>query len=162
MKNLLIQMALLIILSFTACNPPVIDESSSDKQNANPLTGAWLLINGKYFTADRDSILFEVNKPDQPVQIKVFSEDYFAYISRREDGSNSAGSAGPYKIDENKYIETHDWSSYEIAIGATSTYEFRIKGDTLYMSGPIKSVYSNGENWDDHIQMDEIRIRANK
>jgi len=77
-----------------------------------------------------------------------------------EDCLNTAGSAGPYRIEGNTIIETHDWSSYEIAIGATSTYEFRIVGDTLFVSGPVTSVFSDGEDWDDYIQMDEIRIRA--
>lgn len=160
MKNLLVLIFYVIMLTFFACNSRRLDDLSSVKENATPLTGAWLLISGKYYTADRDSILFEINNHDVPVQIKVFSEKYFAYINRGEDGSNTAGSAGPYKVEVNKYIETHDWSSYEVAVGATSTYEFRIEGDTLYMSGPIKSVYSNGQNWSDHLQMDEIRIRA--
>jgi len=124
------------------------------------LAGTWLLINGQYYTADRDSLIGEVNNAQQPAQIKVFSNGYFAYLNRGENGLNTAWRAGPYRIEGSTTIETHDWSSYKIVIGATTTYEFRIVEDTLFVSGPVTSVFSDGKDWDDHIQMDEIRIRA--
>ena len=103
----------------------------------------------------------ETKSPDQPFSIKVFSPGHFAYIIRGSDGLNTAGSAGPYRIEGNKYIETHNWlgATYDQKyLGSTSTYDFNIKGDTLFTSGTIKSVHKNGQEIQDHIQMDEIRI----
>lgn len=101
MKNSNVAILLLIILSLIACNNSNSDESAAIQQDENPLVGAWHLINGKYYTADRDTLLEEINKPEQPSQIKIFSNSHFAYISRGEDGLNTAGSAGPYRIEGN-------------------------------------------------------------
>ena len=145
-----------------ACDNSARGRDKGKNISKNQLVGAWLLIHGKYYTPNRDSLIGEIYSPNQPTSIKVFSLGHFAYISKGENGLNSAGSAGPYKIEGNKYIETHDWlgATYDQKfLGSTSTYEFKIKGDTLFTSGTLKSVSKNGVEIGDHIQMDEIRIR---
>lgn len=128
-------------------------------QDANPLVGAWELIYGKYSVPGEPSVT-ERNQPDRPFQLKVFSPGHFAYVMQDEGGAFSGASAGSYRIEGDLYIETHDWQPDPKYVGATSTYRFRIEGDTLYMSGPVKSVYANGQEIADHPQMEEIRIRA--
>ena len=163
MKNLTTPTLILVALTFFACKQTDNKKLSDENPHNNPLVGAWLLISGRYYTPDRDSLIAETNSPEQPSSIKVFSPGHFAYITRGEDGLNTAGSAGPYRIEGNRYIETHNWlgSTYDQKfLGSTSTYEFKIKGDTLFTSGTIKSVHKNGQEIKDHIQMDEIRIRV--
>jgi hypothetical protein len=162
MKKLLFQALMLASVIFVSCSGKDSKTPPDKTEPDNELTGAWLLISGKYYTPDRDSLLAEVNSPQEPTSIKVFSYGHFAYIAKGSDGLNTAGSAGPYRIEDDKYIETHDWlgGSYDQRfLGSTSTYRFKIKGDTLFMSGTLKSVGKNGEEIKDHIQMDEIRIR---
>jgi hypothetical protein len=163
MKNFIIPALTLLTLILFACSHTKSKKTTDENSRNNPLVGAWLLISGKYYTPNRDSLIGQTNSPDQPSSIKVFSTGHFAYISKGENGLNTAGSAGPYKIEGNKYIETHDWlgSTYDQRfLGSTSTYEFKIKGDTLFTSGTIRSVHKNGQEIKDHIQMEEIRIRV--
>lgn len=96
-----------MILILTLLRLALFSRSHSESKNSpnensenNPLVGAWLLIYGKYYTPDRDSLIGEINSPDQPSSIKVFSNGHFAYIPRGEDGLNTAGS-GSYRIEGN-------------------------------------------------------------
>lgn len=160
--SIIIPAIALLAMTLFACSHSDSDRSLDGNERDQSLVGAWLLIQGKYYTPDRDSLIRETNSSGQASSIKVFSYGHFAYISRGEDGLNTAGSAGPYRIEGNKYIETHDWlgATYDQRfLGSTSTYEFRIERDTLFTSGTLKSLGKNGQEIHDHIQMDEIRIR---
>ncbi len=127
-------------------------------QDANPLVGAWELIYGKYSVPGETSFT-EMNQPDRPFGFKVFSPEHFAFVNQDEDGTFSLASAGPYRIDGDRYIETHRWASNGTEVH-TSTYEFRIRRDTLYMSGPILIVDVDGQEMELPFQLEEIRIRA--
>lgn len=159
-KALTYFMSIQLAMLLTSCEGTNADQHSKAGKTNNPLVGTWLLIDGKYYTADRDSLLWETHSPAQPTQIRIFSADHFAYVSRSADSSLAPGSAGPYKIEGDTYIETHAVSGGKKYVGATSTYRFRISGDTLFTTDPLRSVYASGQKITDHFQMDEIRIRA--
>ena len=124
-------------------------------QTTNPLVGAWELVYGKYGSSER-------SQPDNPFQLKVFSPNHFAFIMQKEDGTFDRARAGTYKIEGDKYIETHSWSSIDENVGITVTWEFRVEGDTLYMSGPTKVVDADGQEVEYNVMMEEVRRRAQK
>lgn len=131
--------------------------STSLGQASNPLVGAWELVYGKYGLPDAPS---EINRPDRPFQIKVFSPSHFAFLMYKEDGTFDGAGAGTYRIEGNQYIETFEWSSDAEYVGPTATWKFRIDGDTLYMSGPVRFVDAEGQEVEGIEKMEEIRRRA--
>ncbi|CAN5751586.1 hypothetical protein BH24BAC1_BH24BAC1_40180 [soil metagenome] len=138
---------LCVFILLLTCDP-------SFGQASNPLIGAWELIYGKYGLPDPPS---ERNQPDRPFQIKVFSPGHFAYVMQNEDGTFGEASAGTYRIEGDKYIETHNWHSSGEFVGATATWDFRIEGDTLYMAGPVTIVDADGKSIEGFGKMEEVR-----
>lgn len=127
-------------------------------QSDSPLVGGWTLAYGTYGVDEENPV--EVRPPDGPASLKVFSNNHFAYVMHDKEGDFLGASAGSYVIDGNRYTETTDWSSMPESIGTRTTFNFRVEGDSLYMSGPVEIVNENGEKREEFRKMEEVRVRA--
>lgn len=131
--------------------------SAAFSQETNPLIGGWELISGVYNLPDNPT---ERSQPDRPYQLKVFSPGHFAYVHLKPDGSFNHASAGTYRLEGNKYIETHNWHSSGQFAGVTATFEFRIEGDLLYMKSILPVVDAEGKVLEQFKMMEDVRRRA--
>lgn len=166
MKSSLLLSAVLFSIAVVGCGPQTTetpdtmtvteDDPTTSEHAANPIVGAWELIHGTYGLPDEPS---ERNQPDNPFQLKLFTESgHFAYVMKDAEGAYSSASGGTYSLDGSTYTETHSWSSGGDTL--TASWEFRVAGDTLYMSGPVSIFDATGVAMADYSTMEEIRVRA--
>ncbi|MEZ4699429.1 MAG: hypothetical protein R2834_03785 [Rhodothermales bacterium] len=121
---------------------------------ANPIEGAWELIQ---------------EGTGKVVQLKVFSRDHFAYVHLSDEGTIAGSSAGHYRLEGDRYIETHLYGSEDTSdrVPATFVWNFEVRGDSLLISGPLSCVDRDGNSMEDLFGMctegngiSETRIRA--
>ena len=78
-------------------------------------------------------------------------------------GKWNTANAGTYKIDGDKYIETHRYSTEPNWIGSTYWQQYNIQGDTLYFKLFTKVTNSKGEDVStQYPKIEEKRVRARK
>lgn len=123
----------------------------------DPFVGAWEVVYGEYGLAEGR---VEIDQSARPVQLKVFGSSRFAYVRHAVDGSFQAASAGSYTISGNRYTETTNWSSVPAALGTRVTFEFRLSGDAVCMTGPVEVIGSDGKPVEGLSQMREVMRRA--
>ena len=140
--------------------PPVVDKTIDEAKAMvakNPIEGGWYTIHGEYSGNIRtDAAAF---------QFKLFGKDQFSYLWKGEDGKWASGASGSYRIEGNKYIETFEFTSGGGPVaGATAEWDYRISGDTLFMSGPTKIMQGGKEAPEiaTYNSMKEIRVRSIK
>lgn len=158
MKRLFFCLFLLALLSGCHVEQDIQSQSNApDSTMKEPLEGAWELVYAKYGLPDEP---IEIEQPDDPIQLKIFSDGHYAHVMQNQDGSFLSASAGTYVVEGDHYTETTYWSSTPENIGSITTFTFRIDGDSLFMSGPVEIVDANGEKVEEFQQMEEIRRRA--
>lgn len=150
---------LFLLALFSGCQVEQdIQRSRSNPTDSTSLEGAWELVYAKYGLPD-DPI--EIEQPDDPIQLKIFSDGHYAHVMQNQDGSFLSASAGTYVVEGDHYTETTYWSSNPESIGSVTTFTFQIDGDSLFMSGPVEIIDANGEKVEEFKKMEEIRRRAN-
>lgn len=122
-----------------------------------PLTGAWELVHARYGLPDEP---MEIDKPDAPIQLKLFSDGHYAHVMNGPDGGFWGASAGTYAVEGNRYTETTLWSSVPENIGSVTVFAFRIEGDRLYLEGPLEIVDAEGNRVEAFPRMEEVRRRT--
>lgn len=114
---------------------------------------------GKYSGGERNT--------GKPFQFKLFSGKHYALIMEDNEGKWSSSVAGSYVLDGNIYRETVQYASPSFpkeVIGLTMDWKYEIKGDTLFMEGPLKVVDTKGNDLSASMgglnSMKEKRVRA--
>ena len=139
---------------FTSCqNSTATEGAGAPIVEVNPIVGAWELLD---------------TETGETIQIKIFSESHFATVWT----ANGASSTGTYRLEGNEFIETHLYGSHEEGIKrapVTMSWTYEVKGDSLFMSGPLSCSDRDGKNLDDLFEMcaegnsiSETRVRAKK
>ena len=158
MKYVLPLILLGMILVMPACqNSEAYEGIDETTHVANSINGGWELINSE--TGD-------------VMQLKVFSDDHFSYVHRTNEGTFAGASSGSYRLEGDKYIETHFYSSDERFMErapGTFTWNFEVRGDSLFMSGPTSCIDKDGKSLEDLYgickadnSISESRVRAKK
>ena len=143
----LITVATLLCLPFaTGCqNSPASQDMPAEP--ANPIAGAWELVHVERTTADGETTLTET---EAPLQVKVFTDNHFALYHMDEVGAFTGASTGTYRLEGNRFIETHLHNSdarFEDMGGAlTIAWEYAIEEGMLIMSGPLSAVDGAGND----------------
>jgi len=153
---------LIICLFFSAgcaSNASDKNKTAGDEMATRPksdIEGAWELVwsksNGK------------IDNPGKPMQLKVFCNGFFCYLMQNSSTGkwNEAG-GGTYETDGKTYKEIHKYNANPEYVGFTDWQEFKIEGDTLYMTLFTKALNGKGEDvtlqWP---RIEEKRVRARK
>ena len=159
-------LAISVLIGLTACSdgPSSSAENKSSTSEAsmntpshkNPIEGAWYLVWGEYNGEPRNE--------SEPFQIKLFTEKHFTYVMKSTEGKWEGSSAGTYELLDGIYRETHLHGTNPDIWGKAADWEFEVRGDSLFMNGPVKITNENGEDATDMADvlnsMREIRVRA--
>jgi hypothetical protein len=129
-------------------------------RQASSIEGAWELVRGEYVELDGTSSTLTTG--GRASQVKIFTPTHFAYLMDDPDGNFMEASAGRYRIEGDQYIETFDWTSNPPYRGLVATWQFRIDGDTLHMTGPTRVVQPDGGEWSELPRYTEARVRARR
>ncbi|MDH3243966.1 MAG: hypothetical protein OEM26_05080 [Saprospiraceae bacterium] len=142
---------LFLFFAFTTC----ISFSQSTESHLSPLKGTWALIYGEYADTTRQGEIF---------QYRIFDDKYFTFLMKDASGGWNWGVIGTYDFDGNTYTEKflHDSQGYFTAVRAT--WEYSIKGDSLFTHGPLKIWDKDGNDNNPELTrlvgtMKETRIR---
>ncbi|MEM8527284.1 MAG: hypothetical protein AAF806_29865 [Bacteroidota bacterium] len=130
--------------------------SSAQSKATTPLEGAWYLMEGTYNG--------KTKKAEKPFQFKIFTNKHYAYLMQSEAGAWNQGMAGSYKMKDNTYIESCEFSSIPAQVGTSAEWKYSFKGDQLIIEGPIRIMNADGS---DNIAfagflntIREVRVRA--
>lgn len=125
-------------------------DSSASKEypvdNNNPLDGAWELVYVEDTSASGEK---SIRESDEPIQLKVFSDNHFALVHLNQEGRYVFASSGTYELDGNRYIEKHLYGSNPIlekTSSVTMIWEYEMEGDMLVISGPQSCVDAEGND----------------
>ncbi|MDH3699574.1 MAG: hypothetical protein OEQ81_12990 [Flavobacteriaceae bacterium] len=157
-------MLMVLYLTMNSCNEQSssYEESSSSfdevpKIERNPIEGAWYLVWGEYNGNERIE--------DKPFQVKLFTEKHFSYLMKSDSIQWGHGTVGTYELENGIYREKFLYSTNSANMGLTAEWEYEVKGDSLFMNGPIKIINAQGvdiSEQDDRLHsMKEVRTRAN-
>jgi hypothetical protein len=159
-----ISISTIIVCSFFVAGCEASNASNENKTVAAQITaspksdieGAWELVwsraNGK------------IDNPGKPMQLKIFCNGFFCYLMQNSStGKWNEGGGGTYETDGNTYKEIHKYNANPEYVGFTDWQEFKIQGDTLYMTLFTKALNGKGEDvtsqWP---RIEEKRVRARK
>lgn len=132
------------------------EATSIPAESAENIEGTWHLVWSKTNGVE--------NKGQIPTQFKIINNGFFSFIMKDSTGNWNIASAGTYKLEGDKYIETHLYSTEPSWIGSTYGQQYSmLPGDTLYIRLFTKVTNSNGEDvTDQYPAMEEKRVRANQ
>ncbi len=131
MRNKLAAVALFSVAVTASCRT-----SQTAGATIHPLQGNWELVSARYTRANGE--IAEVRAPELR-SLKVIGPSRFAFITVREDGSLVRAAGGRYRIENDKYIETIDYTSASHMRG-DYIFDWRIEGDLWYHTGTHEGV----------------------
>ncbi len=135
----------LFMLFTTGCQQSSASEEPSS-ETGSAISGAWELV---YVEVTNKAGEKSVRESEEPIQLKVFSDNHFAYVHLNQEGQYGGASSGAYRLDGNRYIETHRYGSNPLLeeMGVvTIAWEYTLNGDMLNMSGPLSAVDAEGND----------------
>lgn len=92
---------------------------------ASPFTGTWQLVDGEYLDQYGKTLQYA----DMQMQsLKVLDEEHFSFTSMANGKFWSSG-VGGYRYDDNVYVETPRYTSYEVPAGKSYQFRYRLQGD---------------------------------
>jgi hypothetical protein len=98
--------------------------------------GTWEYVEGKYAT---EAGYVSATAPEL-TSVKIVSENHFSYITQKKGKFLYAG-GGPYKLENNHFIETVAYGNVESLLGKTMAFSYKIEGDlwhhTLHENGKL-------------------------
>lgn len=149
----------LLLAALAGCRAGSGTEQETDDGpgHSDPLTGAWELVHARYGLPDEP---VEIDRPDAPIQLKIFGDGHYAHVMNGPDGEFWGASAGTYAVDGDRYTETTWWSSSPENVGSVATFAFRIEDGRLYVEGPLEIVDAEGTRVQGFARMEETRRRA--
>ena len=124
-------------------------------EKTNQLEGTWELVSGKYILPDTT-----INRPESNYErtIKIINKTHFATI--KQDTSKDESfmfNAGKYILNKNTYTENLEFFSHSYLIGSSLSFEIKIEGDHITMSGPIKKIGEDETEWEVYEVYKKIR-----
>ena len=146
MKYFLPLLLLGMIGVMSACQTSTASEEvTASSDAASPIAGGWELVYGEYTSTAGEKNIVE----GEPFQLKVFSDKHFAYVGFSQAGQFNSASSGAYRLEGNRYIETHRYGSNPFLeeLGfVTIAWEYKIEDDMLIMSGPLSAEDAEGND----------------
>lgn len=155
----LLSLVAMLFTSFISCT------SSSDKAEENEtkapegIKGAWHLTWGKMGIGTENE---HIRNPENPYQIKVFTDKYFVLIMQNDTGAWNSVFGGEYRLEGDQFIETFLYHDQPTTEEVWLSWNYERRGDSLFMNGPSDmSEYPKSQGWKLN-SIDEIRVLAPK
>ena len=126
---------LLLCLGIAAC------ATEPDAPRADPLEGAWVMVEGTYTTPDTTITMSIPQK-------KILSDGHFAFGRPNELGAFAGG--GRYTYSGGTYTEIIEYHSDTLRVreGRRLIFDARLEGDSVWIhSGAIDSSFHLEERW---------------
>jgi len=126
---------------------------SCETEKKKPVEGTWELVSANWIFGDTT----EFPNSEYDREIKIIGGEHFIYIRQdttKKDLFFSGG--GTYTFKENKYTETHEFTSWGGDIGITYSYECLFEDDMWIMTGPVIAEGEKKPGWQLHEEWKKI------
>jgi len=117
---------------FSSCQQKQQNPVSKNKTPENKIIGTWKMIYAEI--KEKDSLqIKDMGKSDF---VKIINATHFAFFNQDlENPAGFYGGGGTYKLQNNNYTETLNYTSIETIRGHNFPFTIEIKGDTLIQFG---------------------------
>ncbi len=134
----------MVVALFTECSVSRIEKASGTINKS--ITGTWQMKMFKYGTGNS---IFSSVPPDMEY-IKMITDTHFLWVhySKMTKKINSSA-GGSYTLNNDMYTESIDFGlGMDSYLGSKPTYNIKIEGDLLFLSGNLVEEYKIEEIWE--------------